>query len=163
MQAMPSPLSSPPNPAHAKAPSAAGGPGPWALRLGQAGLLPFVSGAALVWLVHPDVHPYVALGLSAYAALIVSFLGGLHWGIGMRTASPPASLFAWGVVPSLLAWAALMMPPSAGLVVHGVVLLVCYAVDRRVYPRHGLAGWLTLRFRLSAVAALSCFLGAAGS
>ena len=133
------------------------------MRLGQAGLLPFVGGAALVWFVHPDVHPYVALGLSAYAALILSFLGGLHWGIAMRMASPPASLFAWGVVPSLLAWAALMMPPSAGLVLHGVLLLVCYAGDRRVYPRHGLAGWLTLRFRLSAVAALSCFLGAAGS
>jgi hypothetical protein len=43
------------------------------------------------------------------------------------------------------------------------MLAVCYAVDRRVYPLHGLTRWLTLRFRLSAVAALSCFLGAAGA
>ena len=62
-----------------------------------------------------------------------------------------------------LAWVAVMMPASAGLVVHGVMLLVCYAVDRRIYPTQGLAHWLTLRFRLSAVAALSCFLGAAGT
>jgi hypothetical protein len=36
-------------------------------------------------------------------------------------------------------------------------------VDRRLYSLHGLARWLTLRFRLSAVAAVSCFLGAAGA
>jgi hypothetical protein len=67
------------------------------------------------------------------------------------------------VVPSLVAWVAVVMPPEAGLVVAGVMLVVCYLVDRRVYAVHGLARWLTLRFRLSAVAALSCFLGAAGA
>ena len=49
-----------------------------ALRLGHAGLLPFVIGAALVWLVRPDAHPYVTAALSAYAAVIVSFLGGIQ-------------------------------------------------------------------------------------
>jgi len=136
---------------------------PAALRLGYAGLLPFVGGALLVWLVWPEAHPYTTLALSAYAAVIVSFLGGIHWGIGFREAAPPASLFVWGIVPSLVAWVAVMMPASAGLVIHGLMLLVCYAVDRRVYPRHGMGAWLTLRFRLSTVAALSCFLGAAGT
>ena len=138
-------------------------PSPAALRLGYAGLLPFVGGALLVWLVWPEAHPYTTLALSAYAAVIVSFLGGIHWGIGFREAAPPASLFVWGIVPSLVAWVAVMMPASAGLVIHGLMLLVCYAVDRRVYPRHGMGAWLTLRFRLSTVAALSCFLGAAGT
>lgn len=134
-----------------------------ALQLGYAGLLPFVLGAALVWLVWPEAHPYATLALSAYAGAIVSFLGGIHWGIAFREPAPPPALFVWGVVPSLVAWVAVMMPASAGLVVHGVMLVVCYLVDRRVYPRHGLAAWLTLRFRLSAVAAFSCFLGAAGT
>ncbi|MFO1273764.1 MAG: DUF3429 domain-containing protein, partial [Rubrivivax sp.] len=61
------------------------------------------------------------------------------------------------------AWPAVLMPPSAGLVILGAMLWVCYAVDRRVYPRHGLGRWLTLRFRLSAVAGLACFIGAAGA
>lgn len=134
-----------------------------ALRLGYAGLIPFVAGAALVWLVRPEAHPYVTLGLSAYAALIVCFLGGIHWGLAMRLPAPPRSLFVWGILPSAPAWAAVMMPPNAGLVIHGVMLVVCYLVDRHVYPQHGVAAWLTLRFRLSAVAALSCFLGAAGT
>ena len=134
-----------------------------ALRLGHAGLLPFVIGAALVWLVRPDAHPYVTAALSAYAAVIVSFLGGIRWGFAMRQADAPASLAGWGVVPSLVAWVAVVMPPYAGLVVQGAMLVACYLVDRRVYPAQGAAGWLTLRFRLTAVASLSCFIGAAGS
>jgi Protein of unknown function (DUF3429) len=136
---------------------------PVALRLGYAGLVPFVAGAALTWAVRPDAHPYVTTALSAYAALIVSFLGGIHWGLAFRHPSPPASLFVWGVVPSLVAWIAVTMPPYAGLVVHGATLVACYLVDRRVYPAQGASAWLVLRFRLSAVASLSCFLGAAGS
>lgn len=138
-------------------------PTPAALRLGHAGLLPFVLGAALTWLVRPDALPFVTAALSAYAAVIVSFLGGIHWGIAFRQTAPSASLFVWGVVPSLIAWVAVMMPASAGLVLHGVMLAVCYAVDRRVYPVQGLQRWLTLRFRLSSVASLSCFMGAAGT
>ena len=110
-----------------------------------------------------DAHPYVAAALSAYAAVIVSFLGGIHWGLGMRASAPAPSLFTWGVVPSLIAWVAVVMPPYAGLVVQGVALIACYTVDRRVYPQHGAAAWLTLRFRLTGVASLSCFVGAAGS
>ena len=131
--------------------------------LDHLGLLPFVLGALLVWVVNAEAHPYATLALSSYAGVIVSFLGGIHWGLGFRMTAPPASLFVWGVVPSLVAWVAVMMPASAGLVLHGAMLAACYAVDRRVYPQHGIAHWLTLRFRLSAVASFSCFLGAAGT
>lgn len=134
-----------------------------ARQLAYAGLTPFVLGALLVHLVRADAHPYVVLSLQAYAALIVSFLGGVYWGVAFRETAPADHLFVWGVVPSLLAWPAVIMPGSAGLVLLGVLLLVCYAVDRRYYPRHGMGHWLTLRFRLSTVAALSCFLGAAGT
>ena len=134
-----------------------------ALRLGYAGLLPFVLGAALIWIVRADAQPYVAAALSAYAAVIVSFLGGIHWGLGFRSQPAEASRFVWGVLPSLIASVGVVMPPYAGLVVLGVALIGCYLVDRRVYPRHGAAAWLTLRFRLTVVASLSCFVGAAGS
>ncbi len=132
--------------------------------LGHAGLLPFGIGALLVWVgMAPDQHDFVTFAMSAYAGLIVAFLGGIHWGFAFRSTAPAASLLLWGVLPSLVAWPALLMPPRAGLVLHGVMLVVCYLVDRRVYPVQGAAHWLTLRFRLSAGAALSCFLAAAGS
>jgi hypothetical protein len=143
-------------------------PTPLALRLGYAGLLPFLVGAALVWLVggNADAHAFSTLMLSCYAAVIISFLGGIHWGLAMRqqvAGAAPAWLYAWGVIPSLVAWVAVVMPPYAGLVVHGVMLVTCYLVDRRTYPMLGAAPWLTLRFRLTVVASLSCFVGAAGS
>lgn len=135
-----------------------------ARRLGAAGLLPFAAGALLLWLVRDEeAHAFVAQALSVYAALILSFLGGIHWGLAFRHDEPPTSLLAWGVVPALVAWPAVLMPPWSGLVLHGVMLVACYAVDRRLYPAQGVARWLTLRFRLSAVAALCCFIGAAGT
>jgi hypothetical protein len=147
-------------------PTALTSPNPVAQRLAHAGLLPFVLGALLVWVIgdrNVEAHAFVTYALSAYAALIISFLGGIYWGFAFREAEPSPQTFVWGIVPSLVAWIGVLMPAYAGLVVQGAMLVVCYSVDRRLYPQHGAAGWLTLRFRLSAVAALSCFLGAAGS
>lgn len=139
-------------------------PTPHAARLGYLGLAPFVLLAALVWLVRADAHPYVVDALAKYAAVIVSFLAGIHWGLAMRGgAAKMDKRFTWGVVPSLVAWIGVVMPPYAGLVVQGVTLIVCYLNDRRHYPAWGAAAWLTLRFRLTAIAALSCFVAAAGT
>ncbi len=131
--------------------------------LGYAGLIPLVGLAVLLWLVAPDLQPWVALALASYAALITSFLGGIHWGIGWSQLARSSDMkvhFLWGVMPSLLAWPGLVMPPYAGLAWLGMVLIACYLVDRKLYARAGLGAWLKLRFRLSAVAALSCFIGA---
>ncbi|MFT5934364.1 MAG: putative membrane protein [Hydrogenophaga sp.] len=141
------------------------------LTLGYGGLIPFALLAALLWLVQPELQGFVAIALSTYAALIAAFLGGIHWGIGWsaavvggieRSSQPHAQRrhFLWGVVPSLLAWPGLLMPPYAGLAWLGFVLMLSYLADRTLYAHAGLQRWLTLRFRLSAVASLSCFIGA---
>ena len=131
-------------------------------RLGYAGLAPFVLLAALMWLVDTELLPFVSIALGGYAATIVSFLGGVHWGIGfMKGEATPRFHFIWGVLPALIAWLALMMPAYAALPLLGLVLVACYAVDRRTYPSAGLAQWLPMRLRLSVVATLSCVLGAA--
>lgn len=131
-------------------------------QLGYAGLLPFACLAALLWLVQADLLPFVAVALTGYAAVIASFLGGIHWGIGfLQGPAAPRFHFVWGVVPSLLAWLALLMPAYAALPLLGLVLVVCYAVDRKTYPAVGLSHWLPLRLRLTVVATLSCVLGAA--
>jgi hypothetical protein len=96
-------------------------------------------------------------------ALIVSFLGGIHWGVAMREARAAACAVHLGRAAVAAGLGGGDDAAQRRLVIHGVMLLVCYAGRPPVYPQHGLAGWLTLRFRLSAVAALSCFLGAAGT
>lgn len=143
-----------------------------ARKLGYAGLIPFVGGALFIWLlagrVANEPFMFVVHAVTSYAALIVSFLGGLPWGVVMRQsggsgAQPEHHRRAlWtGIGYSLAAWVALLMPPHAGLVVLGGLLIGCYAIDRKRYPELGLSGWLTLRFRLTVVASLSCFLAAA--
>lgn len=147
-------------------------PGDLARKLGYAGLIPFVGGALFIWLLagRIDDEPFIFVvrAVTSYAALIVSFLGGLPWGLVMRQSSQHGDLPAtheralWaGIGYSLAAWVALLMPPHAGLVVLGGLLIACYAIDRKRYPELGIAGWLTLRFRLTIVASLSCFLAAA--
>lgn len=141
----------------------------WSLirQLGYAGLIPFVVLALCLWLVGPELHPWVALSMQGYGAAIVSFLGGIHWGVGFRNAitmhKAPRLHFLWGVVPSLLAWVGVTMPAFAGLPLLGFVLIGCYLVDRRTWPGAGLAPWLPMRLQLTVVASLSCFLAAAAT
>lgn len=132
--------------------------------LGYGGLLPFAGLALLLWLVKPELTPWVAIALAAYAALIASFLGGIHWGVAWlrmeRGQGGTRPHLVWGVLPSLLAWPGVVMPAYAGLVWLALVLVLCYLVDRKLYAQAGLSDWLALRFRLSAVAALCCLIGA---
>lgn len=135
----------------------------WGAKLAYVGLVPFVMSAVLMWVVRADALVYVTLALSSYAGVVVALLGGVHWGVAMRRADPSPAGYAWGVVAVFAAWVGVVMPPYAGLVVQGVLLVATYLVDRKVYPGEGLTPWLTLRFRFSAVAALCCFIGAASA
>ena len=131
-------------------------------RLGYAGLIPFVLLPGLMWLIDRELLPFVSIALGAYAATVVSFLGGVHWGIGfMKGEAAPKFHFIWGVVPSLIAWMALMMPAYAALPMLGLVLVACFVVDSKTYAAAGLGSWLPMRLRLTVVATLSCVLGAA--
>ncbi len=131
------------------------------LRLGYGGLVPFAGLAATAWLVQADQIHFFTLALAAYSATIVSFLGGIHWGLGFQMGeAAPRLHFFWGVAPPLVAWFALLLPAWAGLVLLSLVLLACYLVDRSTYPVTGLARWLPMRLRLTAVAMASCLVGA---
>ena len=131
----------------------------WAL--GVAGLIPFVGLATGLWLLPPEWIELQAMGMLAYAAVIVSFLGGIHWGLAMLQAKPRRSLLIWGVLPSLLAWAALLLNSVWGLLLMVASLLLCYIVDCLIYRPLQLGGWLGLRALLTGVASVSCLVGVA--
>jgi hypothetical protein len=140
-------------------------PSPLVQRLGYGGLLPFV-GLALAVVLQPAVAQGVAQdtwlhALASYAALIASFLGGVHWGMAAQADAAAARMHhAWGVVPSLLAWVALLLPVAWALVALASILALCLAVDINTYPRVGWATWVRLRWHLTLVAAACCFLAA---
>lgn len=128
-----------------------------AVWLGYAGLLPFVglAGASL-WL-GPSENGKLTHALLAYGASILSFMGAIHWGLTMRnSAAPDSKPWLWGVVPSLLAWVALLVGTVPGLCLVSVGLWACFVADRTVYPRFGLQGWLPMRLALTVVATLAC-------
>ena len=133
--------------------------------LGYAGLLPFVGLAAAAWLTQAPVHAHVAMALLAYGAAILSFLGAIHWGLAMRESHSQIGgrQLLWGVIPSLGAWVALLLPPGDGLMLVAFGLWACFLVDRRAYPRFGLGAWLPMRLTLTTIASLACMAGAWGA
>lgn len=135
-------------------------PGALAWALGVAGLIPFVLAAALQWFSPPGWRMLAASGLLTYGAVIVSFLGGIHWGLTMRSDAVSAARLVWGVAPSLLGWLAVLLDSPWGQIVLAASLIACFLVDRLVYRGLGLAAWLPLRALLTSVAALSAILSA---
>jgi hypothetical protein len=95
--------------------------------------------------------------------VIVSFLGGIHWGLAMPLAQAQKrrNLMIWGVLPSLLAWAGLLLNSAWGLLLMAASLLLCYIVDCQIYRSLKLDSWLGLRALLTLVAVVSCLTGAA--
>ncbi|WP_234026448.1 DUF3429 domain-containing protein [Qipengyuania thermophila] len=131
----------------------------WPLRLGWAGLLPQLACAAAVWAGPPEWR-YAALAIAwGYAALILSFLGGLWWGLAAaadhRHEPVPTSLWIAAVAPSLLAlatylpWVFGLQWPGPSLVVLALALAASPLVDRRLARHHAPRWWMRLRWPLS--------------
>lgn len=127
-----------------------------ALTLGLAGLIPFM--AAPIYMYNADVFlPPIATAQLAYGASILSFLGGVRWGLLVRGGPdmPPSwSQYSWSVTPSLLAWTALLLPsqPAAfTLCTSGLLAALVLDLKQQGYP----AWFRGLRFLLSLGAMLS--------
>ncbi|GAC1531100.1 MAG: DUF3429 domain-containing protein [Ramlibacter sp.] len=132
--------------------------------LGYGGLVPFVALAIAIWVLPSDVAQ-LQVALRAYGAVILSFVGALHWAFAMTLPglSPVqrCAAFAWSTIPALLAWSALLLPihAAAGVLLAGFVLH--WLLDRRMASRETLPQWyLPLRTRLTVVACACLVLGA---
>jgi len=132
--------------------------------LGYGGLIPFLVLAPASLL---DAHHGLTWSdaLFAYGAVILSFVCALHWGFAMAFPGLDDArrrrTMLWSVVPSLIAWPALLLVPSdaAVLLVAGFVLH--YVQDRRLARHADLPDWyLPLRLRLTTVACLTLIAGA---
>lgn len=127
--------------------------------MGYGGLLPFVVFALAAALDHPHQASWSDV-LVGYGAVILSFVGALHWGFAMLgqglTPAERRASYTWSVVPALMAWPATVLagPIASLLLMAGFV--VHYVQDRRLYQRLDLPLWyLPLRGRLSLLACLA--------
>ncbi|KAM9844683.1 transmembrane protein 69-like [Aulostomus maculatus] len=129
-----------------------------AMYLGFCGLIPFLS-SPLLMAVTQSFYPEVAYAQLVYGASIVSFLGGARWGFAIPDRSPAQP--DWmnlgnSVVPSLLAWLALLCRDNfvvgALVVIMGLALSLCY--DLVMLP--GYPAWFkAMRTVLTVVATIS--------
>jgi hypothetical protein len=120
-------------------------------------MTPFITG---------PLRLLVVQALVAYGATILSFLGGVHWGlaIGSRDGADPGRLPArliLSVIPSLAAWAALLCPQTAGLFILALSIAAMLWVDVRATQSGDAPPWYPkLRIPLTSMVVASLLLGA---
>lgn len=130
-----------------------------ALWLGLAGLTPFVALAALR-IMQPMGPPIVHIALVAYAAVVLTFIGALHWGFAMliphATRIEQWRMMGWSAIPAIAAWFAMVLPVNLDLGLLIAVYWLHYGVDLHVARRRGIPAWyLPLRTLLTLGATLS--------
>jgi hypothetical protein len=108
-----------------------------AVLLAAAGLIPFIFVGAVV-LLDPLETPVAVQVLISYGAVILSFVGAVHWGFALRDSAHPLpetvmtpamlgyerQLLLFGVVPALIGWVALLAMIHFAAPVLAVALLL---------------------------------------
>ena len=115
--------------------------------LGLAGLLPFIAGGVLAWLAPVAWQASAINGFTYYSAVILSFLGGVHWGgvlkdSALQVARPGnVRRLLLAMLPSLIAWPALLLDVQTGLwvLLSGFILVGGYDLSRA--GREGFPSW----------------------
>jgi hypothetical protein len=96
--------------------------------------------------------------------VILSFVGALHWAFAMLAPDMADAerkrAYAWSVIPALLGWVALLLPPSLTVVLLLLGLWSHYSQDVRLIRRIALPDWyLPLRLGLTSAASLGLIIG----
>jgi hypothetical protein len=106
----------------------------------------------------------LSFALMAYGAIILSFLGGIHWGLAIG-AVPQNHKTLWrrvalSIQPSLVAWATLLAPFRIGFLVLAAAFVATLLVDIRASRMHEVPAWYPkLRLPLSCGAVAALLLG----
>ena len=127
--------------------------------LGLGGLLPFlICGFGALWVPEPANAARLLAGLITYAAVILSFLGAVHWGLALyeETGLADRPRLALGILPALIAWTSLLVfledQADIALAILAAGFVAVIALEQRG-ARQGLLprGYLALRWVLTIV------------
>jgi hypothetical protein len=109
---------------------------------------------------------FAAHALAAYGATILSFLGGIHWGLAMGSerGSDNANFLprlVLSVIPSLAGWAALLVSETTGLFILATAIAAMLWVDLRATKADYVPRWYPkLRIPLTCVVVATLLFGA---
>jgi hypothetical protein len=125
---------------------------------GWAGVAPFLMLAAVLLYGAPEMAGWAMQILVAYGAIILTFMGGVHWGIAFGQPQRNALFYSTGIAPSLVAVTALLVPADIALWLLSGGLVGLLAYDMRLVRRGFAPRWYgRLRLQLTA-AVVACLL-----
>ena len=121
--------------------------------LGYLGLLPFVAATVAVWFAPPVASQFASRALLTYGAVILTFLGAVHWGLAMESSQPGRDRrLSLSVLPALVAWVALLLSPIIAFPVLVISFAVMNAADRQAAASGAAPSWYpSLRLPLSVI------------
>lgn len=131
--------------------------------LGFGGVIPFL---VLFLALLPGLSPgfadsrEITLWLLAYAAIILSFLGAIHWGVALARDDDTANelsgkwSFLYGIMPALLAWFALLFPHNIALFLMAGLVMLAYGADAILLFKRLDSDYSILRLYLTAAVSL---------
>ena len=138
----------------------------WASILGYSGTIPFISLAVILPLADAPSTTSSASALAAsalhlYGAIILSFLGGLHWGrIACNPDIKPSDkwFLIYSVIPSLIGWSCYLLSDiwqdAAAMLIAGFI--ISYVIDIRFIKLGAWQSWMKpLRTNLTLIACFS--------
>ena len=133
--------------------------------LGLSGLVPFWALALAKTTGWPHAVPPGEIDgmLATYAATILSFLGGIRWGVAVAAPgrSRVATDYLFGVTPQLFGWGALFLPDPWRYVVLAIGVVALGPIDRNLVARGLAPDWFgRLRMILSLGAGAALFVAA---
>lgn len=138
----------------------------WASILGYSGTIPFISLAVILLLANasfttPAASAIAASALHIYGAIILSFLGGLHWGrIACNPDIKPSDkwFLIYSVLPSLIGWSSYLLADiwqdTALMLIAGFI--ISYVIDIRFIKLGAWQSWMKpLRTNLTLIVCFS--------
>ena len=137
----------------------------WVLAL--AGAIPFIALAASLTTFEPMLGVVILdryMLLISYAAIIITFIGAVHWGVAIASEHPKRNLLLiYSVLPSLLAWALInvLMDWSVQLIMLAALIVLVFIADRLLVFESVAQDYGKLRLTLTLIVASSLLAGAA--
>jgi hypothetical protein len=130
-----------------------------ALVIGWVGIIPFVVSAVGPFVIaDPGIAAFTAFATSVYGALMLSFLGGIRWGMAMGPlyGSERTQGFVISILPPLAAWVSLVLSGFEGQAILIAAFLLQAWLDVRAVGEGRAPLWFApLRIRLTAAAVVA--------
>ncbi len=139
---------------------------PTATWLGGLGALPFIAFAGAQPFLDSAHRVVVVHALAAYGAIILSFLGGIHWGLAIASRDygdqrQIRTRLVVSVLPSLTAWVALLFPVNISLFILAASIAAMLWVDLQATQAGFAPPWYPkLRIPLTCVVVAALLFGA---